>query len=200
MSPSVHPTIDLSCLPLRPPQPTIFTHRPRSSSEISILGDTGLSIKMEVGSSSSKTQQTQDRVPCANIKQVNEASVNCGNYANLQCGKCHLVHYCDRSCQISHWPQHKLDCNSGLRKVDWKPTWEREGRNPSFVGDGAPFVTFGHVRYLWGNVPAFDVFNLPQNEGAAYDRDLNICFAGEFFSFCKGGHRVMLVTELVPDI
>ena len=92
MSPSVHPTIDLSCLPLRPPQPTIFTHRPRSSSEISILGDTGLSLRMEVGSSSSTSQQTQDRVPCANIKQVNEDSVNCGNYANLQCGKCHLVH------------------------------------------------------------------------------------------------------------
>ncbi len=42
-----------------------------------------------------------------------------------------------------------------------------------------PFVTFGHLRYLWGNVPAFDVLNLPNNEGADYGQDLNVCFAGK---------------------
>ena len=42
-----------------------------------------------------------------------------------------------------------------------------------------PFDIFGHLRYLWGNVPAFDVLNLPKNEGADFDRDLDVCFAGE---------------------
>ena len=45
----------------------------------------------------------------------------------------------------------------------------------------SPFLTFGHLRCLWGNVPAYDVLNLPENEGADYGRDLNLCFAGEFF-------------------
>ena len=44
--------------------------------------------------------------------------------------------------------------------------------------DDFEYKTFGHLRYLWGNVPAYDVLNLPQNEGKAYDRDLNLCFAG----------------------
>ena len=65
-----------------------------------------------------------------------------------------------------------------MNKTNWRPTWDREGRKPSFMSD-IPFVTFGHLRYLWGNVPAFGVLNLPNNEGAGYGRDLNVCFAGE---------------------
>lgn len=67
------------------------------------------------------------------------------------------------------------------------------------MGDRAPFSTFGHLRYLWGNVPAFDVFNLPKNEGAAYDRDLNICFAGEFFFLQRRSSR-NAGYGTVPDI
>lgn len=44
------------------------------------------------------------------------------------------------------------------------------------------FDTFGHLRYLWGNVPAFDILNLPKNEGANSDRELRLCFAGEYLS------------------
>lgn len=51
------------------------------------------------------------------------------------------------------------------------------------------FDTFDHLRYLWGNVPAFDVLDLPKNEDAAYDRDLSLCFADEcFFDFIKHHH------------
>ena len=46
--------------------------------------------------------------------------------------------------------------------------------------DGIDYKTFGHLRYLWGNVPAYDVLNLPENEGADYDRDLSLCFTGEY--------------------
>ena len=45
--------------------------------------------------------------------------------------------------------------------------------------DDFEYETFGHLRYLWGNIPAYDILNLQENEGAAYDRDLNLCFAGE---------------------
>jgi hypothetical protein len=33
-------------------------------------------------------------------------------------------------------------------------------------------------KYLWGNVPAFEVLQLPSNEGADYNKDIHILFAG----------------------
>lgn len=40
-------------------------------------------------------------------------------------------------------------------------------------------MSFGYLKYLWGNVPAFDVLRLAENEGlkCSYDQDLNLCFA-----------------------
>jgi hypothetical protein len=37
---------------------------------------------------------------------------------------------------------------------------------------------FGDKKYLWGNVPAFDVLQLEKNEGADYSGPLRILFAG----------------------
>jgi hypothetical protein len=31
-------------------------------------------------------------------------------------------------------------------------------------------VPFGPKKYLWGNVPAFDVLNLKDNEGVTYEK------------------------------
>lgn len=40
-------------------------------------------------------------------------------------------------------------------------------------------VAFGGRKYLWGNVPAFDVLQLGANEGEAYGGKLRLLFAGE---------------------
>lgn len=41
---------------------------------------------------------------------------------------------------------------------------------------------FGAKKYLWGNVPAYDVVQLSANEGKAYSRDLRLLFAGASFA------------------
>jgi hypothetical protein len=47
------------------------------------------------------------------------------------------------------------------------------------MGDGgSPQVAFGSKKYLWGNMPSIDVVRLAENEGAAYEQDLKILFAG----------------------
>ncbi|KAK5701102.1 hypothetical protein LTR17_022899 [Elasticomyces elasticus] len=38
-------------------------------------------------------------------------------------------------------------------------------------------MTFGGKKYLWGNMPAFDVLKLVQNEGETYAQDLSLLFA-----------------------
>ena len=38
----------------------------------------------------------------------------------MKCSKCKRVHYCSRDCQLSHWGQHKQECNK------WKKAHDRE--------------------------------------------------------------------------
>jgi hypothetical protein len=45
------------------------------------------------------------------------------------------------------------------------------------MGDGPPKM-FGRTKYLWGNVPAFDILKLASNEGEKYTGDLRLLFAG----------------------
>ena len=51
---------------------------------------------------------------------------------------------------------------------------------PAFMGVGLPLTPFGHLNYLWGNIPAFDVLNIEKNEGCGYTKDIDMCFAGEY--------------------
>ncbi len=37
---------------------------------------------------------------------------------------------------------------------------------------------FGPSKFLWGNMPAFDVLRLESNEGVKYGGDLSLLFAG----------------------
>lgn len=60
------------------------------------------------------------------------------------------------------------------------PRWHTQGRDPAFIGDGAPVVSFGGIKYFWGNTPALDVLRLKDNEGEAYGKDLHLLFAGKF--------------------
>ncbi|KAJ5389499.1 uncharacterized protein N7496_000567 [Penicillium cataractarum] len=44
------------------------------------------------------------------------------------------------------------------------------------MGDGIG-VQFGGTKYLWGNVPAFDILEMASNEGETYAGDLHLLFA-----------------------
>lgn len=96
-----------------------------------------------------------------------------------------FLQYCGPECQKSHWTVHRRDCKSPLGKKTWQPNWVTENRTPAFVADGPPQTAFGGRKYLWGNVPAFDVLQLRSNEGEAYDGQLRLLFAGEYLFFSK---------------
>ncbi|KAL1744116.1 hypothetical protein HDZ31DRAFT_64397 [Schizophyllum fasciatum] len=98
----------------------------------------------------------------------------------MVCSKCKLVKYCSRTCQAAHWPIHKKDCKHPYNKADWQPGWQVDDRVPTWMFGNEFQHLFGNSvdQYLWGNIPAIDVFHLPTNEGAsASHRDFKICFA-----------------------
>lgn len=48
------------------------------------------------------------------IKEKNTCAT-CGYLCgNLKCGKCGIVSYCNRTCQITNWPIHKIQCNNNI--------------------------------------------------------------------------------------
>ncbi|KAL4922141.1 hypothetical protein BDW62DRAFT_217950 [Aspergillus aurantiobrunneus] len=101
---------------------------------------------------------------------------DCQKEGKFTCKNCHLVVYCGASCQKAHWAQHKVDCKTALNNSTWLPAWAREDRMPAFLG-GLPLVSLGMNKYLWGNVPAFDLIQLEKNEGLGYTGDLRLLFA-----------------------
>ncbi|KAL2293460.1 hypothetical protein FJTKL_05361 [Diaporthe vaccinii] len=111
---------------------------------------------------------------CANWSAENTTCKKAGKFC---CKNCQLLTYCGPECQRSHWTIHKIDCKSFLGKSTWQPDWVLQNRLPAFVGDGPLQVAFGGRKYLWGNVPAFDILQLVANEGEAYDRPLRLLFA-----------------------
>lgn len=151
---------------------------------------------------------TSAQSACAN--EGPERRSPCEKEGTLECANCHLVtvrlgvfpfkgkhgstsslsydcmltslsphQYCSKECQVSHWPVHK-DCKSELSKSSWRPSWDREGRTPTFVGNNhPPFIPFGRAKFLLGNVPALDIINLEANEGKAYNKHMNLLFAGK---------------------
>ena len=61
---------------------------------------------------------------------------------------------------------------------NWKQAWSVEGRRRAFILENAPFVTaHGSRKYLWGNVPAFDILNVQHNE-VEMPKNLHLLFAG----------------------
>ncbi|KAI0974668.1 hypothetical protein F4678DRAFT_485689 [Xylaria arbuscula] len=102
----------------------------------------------------------------------------CTNVGSLACKSCLMVAYCGKRCQTAHWPTHRKDCQSPIMKGTWTPRWAAENRMPTFMGHGVPDqAKFGVVKYLWGNVPAFDVIQLGQNEGIDFQEAMNLLFA-----------------------
>ena len=124
--------------------------------------------------------------PCANL--------GCNEDSRYSCSKCKLISvslnpsipsdhglrgmkYCDKCCQVAHWPEHKAICKSPLMSDNWLPCSETESRRPAMART-IHHNPFGQGIYPWGNVPAIDVLNLAQNEGNDLCPDIAILFAG----------------------
>ncbi|KAI1950821.1 hypothetical protein LOZ12_001631 [Ophidiomyces ophidiicola] len=96
------------------------------------------------------------------------------------CGACHLVHYCNETCQKADWPEHKHYCHSPMSKDAWKPAWEEEQRVPSFITSSMNLhvTQYGGSKYMWGNMPALNLLNLQSNEGKETSQGLRLLLAG----------------------
>ncbi|KAI0046116.1 hypothetical protein FA95DRAFT_1494462, partial [Auriscalpium vulgare] len=104
-----------------------------------------------------------DRIPCANNGV--KSSPPCLKDGTKACSSCTLVLYCSKECQLGHWKVHKKDCKDEVASTAWKPQWVRQSRKPTFLeGGDDSSVPLLMARYRWGNVPAYDVLNLPLNE------------------------------------
>ncbi|KAJ5674948.1 uncharacterized protein N7477_004882 [Penicillium maclennaniae] len=82
----------------------------------------------------------------------------CKKEGRSTCRSCYLIAvnsltYCGTTCQKSHWPQHRFECESPVGQGTWQPAWVLEARTPAFMKDGIG-ETFGGTKYLWGDVPA----------------------------------------------
>ncbi|RMZ42089.1 hypothetical protein AFCA_006832 [Aspergillus flavus] len=121
-----------------------------------------------------------DPFQCANWGQK-ENGIACLRPGTKACKGCHLVMYCSKDCQAAHWPVHKFDCKSRIRKPDWRPAWEVENRVPHFIDstdeEHTPVSMHGGSKYLWGNIPALDLLQLKDNEGEDYSQDLSLLLA-----------------------
>lgn len=63
-------------------------------------------------------------------------------------------------------------------KITWEPDWTIRPTREGWENHQEVFDTLRKQKYLWGNIPAIDVLNLEQNEGASYDKNMNLLFAG----------------------
>lgn len=99
----------------------------------------------------------------------------------------------------------RQDCKDPIRSPTWQPAWIREMRDPTFMTSStewkipqkeAQFALGLHMQafdyflsthiYLnfhfhrWGSIPAFDILNLPKNEGASGNLpNLSLAYVGE---------------------
>ncbi|OJJ76995.1 hypothetical protein ASPBRDRAFT_49989 [Aspergillus brasiliensis CBS 101740] len=127
---------------------------------------------------------------CANVKPD---CTDCKGEGKFACKGCRLVNYCGPECQKSHWPQHKVDCKSPLGKKTWQPASILKNELSPLLSQLVTSNSFlGPNKYLWGNIPAFDVLQLGSNEGDGYNGDLRLLFAasGDLRNFIQTFSRL----------
>ncbi|KAI0014697.1 hypothetical protein F4780DRAFT_187552 [Xylariomycetidae sp. FL0641] len=116
------------------------------------------------------------------------------------CAGCFLVLYCGEDCQKRHWAEHKRTCKSPIAKEQWLPAYQVEAREVSFLPAVKTLESVFQRLFrsgthdLYRDAPAFDILNLPNNEGSDYDQPINILFAksGDL------GNLVKTVASLPP--
>ncbi|RAK79057.1 uncharacterized protein BO72DRAFT_476153 [Aspergillus fijiensis CBS 313.89] len=60
----------------------------------------------------------------------------CKKEGRATCKGCFLITYCSRTCQVTHWSEHRKDCKSFLKKETWHPAWILERRFPMLTQGG----------------------------------------------------------------
>ncbi|PYI28678.1 hypothetical protein BP00DRAFT_480748 [Aspergillus indologenus CBS 114.80] len=109
---------------------------------------------------------------CANWTPENS---ECKKEGRATCKGCFLITYCNKTCQVAHWSEHRKDCKSTLNKETWQPAWVLERRFPVLTQGGLEM--FERRKYLWGTDAAIDILKLASNEGESYAVDLRLLFA-----------------------
>jgi hypothetical protein len=66
---------------------------------------------------------------------------NCGTICNYWCQKC-KIYYCSRTCQVSHYPAHKLICDTTIAKRF------RKLLKSNLCNSGITWVKSTHDKYL----------------------------------------------------
>lgn len=77
----------------------------------------------------------------------------CNNFNNLKhCGKCKIVLYCDRNCQMQHWSIHKKEC---VTNNDWSklyPTIYKKVVDPNYEIEVKP-LSDEEIIYKFHDIP-----------------------------------------------
>ncbi|XP_074655992.1 uncharacterized protein LOC141909493 [Tubulanus polymorphus] len=122
---------------------------------------------------------TDKNRPCDFCQQVKPSRM---------CSRCLEVGYCSKDCQRKDWPSHKQGCN------EFKHNMLRDFRSGSGGITQYRPIQFYDLPWYWGNQAAVDWLQLPNKEGADYERDINVLSVG-----CGNLGNVLLTTANVPD-
>jgi hypothetical protein len=64
----------------------------------------------EMAVSTKKKVAEEARINVARKAVTNPSCAFCGMESFETCANCMATHYCDRACQVKHWPEHKKQC------------------------------------------------------------------------------------------
>ena len=76
-------------------------------------GDTSVALELRAGmghacSTLISTMAADDARSALSLRLC----AGCGDCAGSRCGRCYLIRYCSRACQLEHWPAHRQACSA----------------------------------------------------------------------------------------
>ena len=109
---------------------------------------------------------------CRPVSVINTCSSCRKVGSGLQkCTGCYRAFYCDGICQKNHRDEHKAECKLSEEKIK-----SLARKLELYFLPISSRICFAH--YYWGNVPAVDYLNLPENESADYSSNLKLLVLG----------------------